>query len=138
MQESHPGDDFIITKCFVKSLLALNVAQDSALLVFEQFELKPILDQAREYNKKLVEKHSYSKIEADLDQFELNLCNYYLTNDEFGRLSRKYLSKTTAPHLQVTTRYHIIGRMDVLSDTDAKDRHLRVLTDMLEAGDKYK
>ena len=63
------------------------------LLYFEQFEIKPLLDRARKANEKLVSEHGFSKYGVHIDFFEMNLCNYYLTNEEYGRLSRKYLTR---------------------------------------------
>ena len=64
----------------------LNMATDMPLLYFEQFEIKPLLERAREANTELISKHDYNKCSAHIDKFELNLCNYYLTNEEYGRL----------------------------------------------------
>jgi len=69
------------------------------LLEYEQFELKPYLEKLREAQGELSKKYSFNKFETAIDFFELTLCNYYLTNEEFGRLSRKYLTSTTPAHL---------------------------------------
>ena len=65
------------------------------LLVFEQFELKPWLDKARKANTILLERYGYKKCIPHIDLFEMCLCDHYLTIDDFGRLSRKYLTRTT-------------------------------------------
>ena len=68
---------------------------------------------------------------------ELSLCSYYLTNEEFGRLVRKYLSRSIDPSTQISARNLMLERLDTLSDIDGKLRHLRIISDLLE-GDKYK
>lgn len=86
-------DDKTILRRYVKGLVTLNNALDMPLLYFEQFEVKPWLDLARAANQDLTDTHGYDKYTSHIDRFELNLCNYYLTNEEYGRLSRKYLTR---------------------------------------------
>ena len=80
-------------KCLVKCLVVLKNSMDTAVLVFEQFELKPFLYRARVLDRELVHIHHYAKCTKHVDFFELSLCNYYLNNEEYGRLSRKYLGR---------------------------------------------
>lgn len=98
----------MIAKCYIKSLAVYGTAGDNATTHFEQFELKPILDEARTANKDLIERHGYTKITPHLDMFELNLVNFYLSTDEFGRMTRRYLTRQTATHLQINTRMLLI------------------------------
>ena len=67
----------------------------------------------------------------------MTLCNYYLTNEDYARLSRKYLARTKPVELQLKARFLAITRLDTLSDIEAKERHIRSMLDLLE-DDKYK
>ena len=132
-------DDLFVARQYVKSLLVFSNGSEAAVkLVLEQFQIKPFLDKAREANQAyLIEKHGYSKYQRNVNFMELSLCSYYLTNEEFGRLVRKYLSRSIDPSTQIRARNLMLERLDALSDIDGKLRHLRIISDLLE-GDKYK
>ena len=136
LKQGYP-EDLILAKHYMKSLLTFSQFEDEALLEFEQFELKPYLEKLREAQSELSKKHSSTKYESAIDFFELGLCNYYLSNDEFGRLTRKYLTSTAPAHLQIQARFCIISRLDNLSDIEAKERHFRRISELLKEG-KYK
>ena len=95
----------------MKSLYQFAEFEDHTLLEYEQFELKPYLEKLREAQKELVKKHNFTKYGSAIDFFELTLCNNYLTNEEFGRLLRKYLTSTTPVHLQIRARFCLISRL---------------------------
>ena len=84
IKDSLDHSNMTISRCLVKSLLAPQRTGDIALLVFEQYELKPLMDEAREINQELITNHNYTKYAAAIDMFELSLCNYFLNNDQFG------------------------------------------------------
>ena len=104
------------------------------LLYFEQFEIKPMLTRARAANADLVKNHGYEKYEVHIDVFELTLCNYYLTNEEYGRLSRKYQARTVPIQWQLHMRFLMINRLDVIADNEAKERHIRLIAEKLDDG----
>ena len=60
LRDSHP-EDLRIAICYYKSLVSLNFLDTVATVSMEQFEVKPILDEAREALKHLKEKHLYVK-----------------------------------------------------------------------------
>ena len=104
------------------------------LLYFEQFEIKPLLTRARTVNAKLIKNHGYHKYEVHVDVFELTFCNYYLTNEEYGRLTRKYQVRTVPVHWQIMMRFLIMSRLDTLAENEAKERHIRLIAEKLEDG----
>lgn len=98
LHQAH-ADDFLITKEFVKTLVGYCLLRltPSLLNRFEPFELKPYLEKARTANSILINKHSFGKCTPHIDVYEIRMCDFYLSNDAFGRLSRKYLARTVDP-----------------------------------------
>ena len=135
MKEEHP-EDLLIARLHVKSLLTLKEGESSGIF-YEEFELRPILTQIREANRTLVEKHGYSKLLPHIDFFEISLCSNYLSSDEYGRLSRKYLGRSVPPHLQLEMRLILLARFDSLHDREQVEKHQRQLASLLD-GDSYK
>ena len=89
---------------------------------------------ARTANAELVKNHGYTKYTVHIDVFELTLCNYYLTNEEYGRLSRKYQVSTMPVQWQILMRFLYVSRLDTLDDNEAKERHIRRLRELIEDG----
>ena len=111
---NHTGD-FLIDKYFVRALISyqghqFKISDDSLSVMHEQFELKPLLEKACSVD--LVGQYGYSKYEKHKDLFELHYCSNYLTNMEFGRVSRKYLAKSMDARIQIRVRFIILGSPD--------------------------
>lgn len=115
-------------KYHVKSLIGytLSCQYGHLNLCFEQFEIKPWLDLARTLNDKLIGEHGYEKYVPHIDLFELSVCDHYLSIDAFGRLSRKYLQRSTPPKWQILTRLVIMSRLEDLHDVQSKERQVRL------------
>lgn len=65
------------------------------------------------------------------------MCDFYLSNDAFGRLSRKYLARTVDPKWQIQVRWAIMRRQGDLIAKQSRQRHLKSISQLLE-DDKYK
>ena len=137
IKDANP-DDYVVLKQYVRVLVDLQKSSDAMKLTFEQFEMKKWYESAKAGSEILAKKYGYKKCEAWVEMFQLNLCNYYLTCEEYSRLARKYLSKQADFRLQIFARLSLIDRLEALQDTEAKERHFRVLQSMLVEGDKYK
>lgn len=109
----------------------------SLMIHFEPFELKPLLENAREINLVLSKAHSYEKCSPHVDLFEIRLCDFYLSNDSFGRLSRKFLVRTMDPKWQIQARWAIMRRQGDLIAKQSKQRHINQLSKLLDS-ENYK
>ena len=94
-------DDFLISKYYVKTTLGYEARFSMSIhplgCELEPFMIKPLLVKARVGIEELISRHSYDKYVKHADNFELRLCNYYMSSDEFGRLSRKYMGRASDP-----------------------------------------
>ena len=111
LHESFP-EDLHIARALVKTNLAVMRSQSMTEFFFEAHELKIMLDEARQINSVLVERHGYTKYEAKLDFFEGMFCADYLTNQQFNRMTFKYIGDGS----ELATARNQISMRNIMKD----------------------
>ena len=85
----------------------------------------------------MVEKHDFNKFETHVDFFAIFLLKDTMSQQEFNRITNKYLMDEDADvYLKATMRSAIVDRMGELKAFGAYRRHLNRLGELLDDG-KY-
>ena len=135
LKDKHP-DDLILARLLVKSFQSLRMHDRDQLLLSIQ-QIKQINARMVAENKALIEKHEYTKLDPFVDMMTISLMKDVLTQQEFNRLTNKYLmDEDAAVQIQIAIRGLITTRLAEFGALEGQQRQLSRIGELLDDG-KY-